>query len=167
METKPFSPPINEQQNGASAIVVPDQRWARCDIKSISLLPNILAFQAAAEAGAFEAIFSRDGVLLEGSRSSMLFVKNGKLIFPPLTNYVLGSITRNVVLDLAIAESIPTTIEPFYERDLFTCDEIIMASTTSEVTPITMVNAKPIGTGKPGQIVRKLQQAFWKASQSA
>jgi D-alanine transaminase len=167
MEAKPFSSPVNEQQNGASAIVVPDQRWARCDIKSISLLPNTLAFQTAAEAGAFEAIFSRDGVLLEGSRSSILFVRNGALIFPPLTNYVLGSITRNVVLELAVAQSIPTASESFYEKDLFGCEEVIMAGTTAEVTPITTVNGNPIGNGKPGPMARKLQEAFWKASQSS
>lgn len=166
MEAKPFSSPVKDQENGASAIVVPDQRWARCDIKSISLLPNILAYQAAAEAGAFEAILSRDGVLLEGSRSSILFVKNGRLIFPPLTNYVLGSITRNVVLELSGAESIPAAIESVYEKDLFGCDEVIMASTTAEVTPILRVNGKTIGSGKPGPIARRLQEAFWKASQS-
>src|SRR3989442_13256735 len=117
-EAKAFSSPIQAQQEGVAAILVPDQRWARCDIKAIALLPNILANQLAFERNAFEAIFSRAGVLQEGSHSSILLVKDDLLIFPPLTNYVLPSVTRSVVLSLAASESIETAIQPCVEAEL-------------------------------------------------
>jgi D-alanine transaminase len=162
LETTPYASPKDLQQNGASAIIVADQRWARCNIKTISLLPNVLANQQAVEAGAHEAIFRRDGVLHEGSHSSILFVKNNVLIAPPLTAFVLPSVTRNVVFSLAHEESIRTTTEPCLERDLYQFHEILMLGTGSEIVPITAVNGRKIGNGLPGPITRKLQAAFQK-----
>src|SRR5206468_3682682 len=88
LEATPFSSPTDLQEKGVAAIIVADQRWGRCDIKTIGLLPNVLANQQAIEAGAQEAIFRRDGVLHEGTHSSILFVKNNVLIAPPLTSFV-------------------------------------------------------------------------------
>lgn len=166
LEAKPFSPPTAAQQTGVTAIIVPDQRWARCDIKTVGLLANTLASQRAHETGAFEAIFSRDGVLLEGSHSSILFVKDNVLIFPPLTNYVLGSITRSVLLSLATAEAIPTAIQSCHENQTHEFQEIIMAGTGVEVVPVMAVNGKKIGGGVPGAITKKLQHAFRKLTQT-
>jgi D-alanine transaminase len=166
LEVKSFTPQTSGQRTGMTAIIMPDQRWERCDIKSVSLLANTLAFQRAQECGAFEAIFSRNGVLLEGSHSSMLFVKDDVLIFPPLTNHVLASVTRSVVYSLAVAELIPTAIRPCYEHQLPQFQEILMASTTVEIIPIISVNGKKIGGGAPGAIAKKLISAFRKLNQA-
>jgi D-alanine transaminase len=160
LETTSFSSPIELQEKGVAAIIVPDQRWGRCDIKTICLLANTLASQQAAEAGAYEAIFRRDGVLQEGTHSSILFVKDNYLIAPPLTDFILPSVTRNVVLSLAHEESIRTTIEPCLERELWAFQELLMLGTGSEIIPITTVNGRKIGNGVPGPITRKLQRAF-------
>ena len=159
-EAKPFTPPIEKREKGVSAIIVPDQRWGRCDIKTINLLPNTMASQQAFEAEAFEAIFSRDGFLLEGSHSSIFFVKDNVLVCPPLTNLVLPGVTRDVVLSLASAESISVHIRPCHENEVAGFQEVLMLGTTSEIVPITKVNGIPIGGCIPGSVTRKLQSAF-------
>jgi D-alanine transaminase len=155
-----FSPPIEQQKNGASAILIPDQRWSRCNVKTISLLPNTLACQQAHEAGAFEAILSRDGLLQEGSHSSILFVERDLLVCPPLTNRVLPSITRNVVVELALAESIKVETRPCRETEVFKFDEVILLSTSAEIVPITSVNGQKLRHGYVGPVTRQLQKAF-------
>ena len=160
VQAKAFLPPRELQQNGATAILAPDQRWSRCDIKTICLLPNTLARQRAREAGAFEAIFSRDGLLQEGSHSSILFVEKDILICPPLTNRILPSVTRNVVVELALAESVEVETRPCREGELFKFDEIMMLGTRVEIIPITAVNDQRIGEGSVGPVTRRLQSAF-------
>lgn len=160
LEATPFSSPTDLQEKGVSAIIVADQRWARCDIKSTALLAHTLATQQAAESGAHEAIFRRDGVLQEGSYSSILFVKDDFLIAPPLTTFILPSVTRNVVLSLAHDESIRTLIQPCLEREVWGFQEILMVGSGSEIIPITSVNGRGIGNGTPGPITRRLQRAF-------
>ena len=155
-----FAPPAEQQQNGVTAILVPDQRWSRCDIKTIGLLPNTLARQQAQEAGAFEAIFSRDGLLQEGSHSSILFVKENALVCPPLTCRILPSVTRSVVIDIALGESIKVETRPCREAELFNFDEIMMLSTAVEIVPITAVSGRKIQRGSGGPITRRLQRAF-------
>jgi D-alanine transaminase len=162
LEATPFSSPTDLQEKGVAAIIVPDQRWGRCDIKTTCLLANTLANQQAVEAGAHEAIFRRDGVLQEGTHSSILFVKDNYLIAPPLTVFMLPSVTRNVVLSLAHEESIRTTIQPCLESELGGFQEIIMLGTGSEIVPITTVNGRKIGNGFSGPITRRLQSAFRK-----
>lgn len=160
VEATPFSSPNDLQEKGVAAIIVADQRWSRCDIKTTCLLANTLASQQAAEAGAYEAIFRRDGVLHEGTHSSILFVKDNILIAPPLTSFVLPSVTRSVVFSLAHDESIRTTIQPCLESELWGFQEMLMLGTGSEIIPITTVNGRKIGTGIPGPITRRLQSAF-------
>ena len=160
VEARPLLAPENERRNGVAAILVSDQRWSRCDIKSINLLPNILAQQRAREAGAYEAIFTRDGLLQEGSHSSILFVKDGVLVAPPLTNRILPSVTRKVVMELAAEVSIKAELRPCRESELFDFDEILMVGTASEAIPITSVNGKNIRGGYVGPVARKLQKAF-------
>jgi D-alanine transaminase len=162
LEAKSFVPNAAAQRDGGAVVVVPDQRWARCDLKTTNLLPNILAFQTAREAGALEALFSRDGVLMEGSRSSMLFVKNGTVFAPPLNNYILGGITRELVLELAAAEKIPVALQPTFERELPELEEMMIIGTTTEITPVISVNGRPVGDGKPGPVTRRLQAALRK-----
>jgi D-alanine transaminase len=165
LEAKPFSPKNTAQQDGVSVIILPDQRWTRCDLKTTCLLPNILAFQAAREAGAAEAVLSRDGVLLEGTRSSMLFVKGGAILVPPLNNYILGSITRQIALELAAQEQIPVAIESCFEANASQLDELMMVGTTSEIIPVTRIGSRFVGTGTPGPITRRLQAAFRKLTE--
>jgi D-alanine transaminase len=162
LEAIPFTSPTELQEKGVGAIIVPDQRWGRCDIKTVCLLANTLASHQAAEAGAHEAIFRRDGVLQEGTHSSILFVKDNYLIAPPLTVFMLSSVTRNVVLSLAHEESIRTIIQPCLESELWGFQELLMLGTGSEIIPITTVNGRKIGNGIPGPITRILQGAFRK-----
>jgi D-alanine transaminase len=160
VEAKPFSPPVSEPESGARAILEPDQRWARCDLKTTGLLANTLAHQKAFEAGAFEAIFCRDGMLMEGTHSSVLFVREGTLLAPPLTNYILPSITRQTVLELAVDEGIPVLVRPCLQEELTRFQEALIVGTTVEVTPIIQVDGCQIGVGQPGPITQKLQGAF-------
>ena len=120
----------------------------------------MLAQQRAREAAAYEAIFTRDGLVQEGSHSSILFVKEGVLIAPPLTNRILPGITRKVVMELAAGESIKAELRACRESELFDFDEILMVGTASEVIPITSVNGKRIRGGYVGPVTRKLQKAF-------
>lgn len=166
LEVKPCPDFTLTHQTGMPAIIVPDQRWARCDIKSVALLPNILASQRAHEAGAFEAIFSRNGILTEGSHSGILFVKHGLLLFPPLTTHILASITRSVVHSLAVAASIPTAIQSCHECQLEEFEEILMIGTSVEIVPIITVDGRKVGEGIPGSLSRKLQGAFRRHTQT-
>jgi D-alanine transaminase len=160
MEAKTYSPPNDLRRDGAMAIIVPDDRWARCDIKTVNLLANTLAHQRAWEAGAFEAIFSHDGVLVEGTHSSILFARDGVLLFPPQTNRVLPSVTRNVVASLAAKESIATETRTCFEREAGEFQEILMLGTMVEIVPIVVLNGQKVGEGVPGPLARRLQDAF-------
>ena len=160
VEAKLFSPTSELRQTGAGAIIVPDQRWGRCDIKNMGLAANVLASQQAHEAGAFEAIFSRDGFLLEGSHSSILFVKEETLICPPLSRLLLPSVTRVAVLEAAQSQAIQVATRPCPETELLQFDEVLMLGTSAEIVPIIAVNGSRIGAGTPGPITRRLQTAF-------
>lgn len=157
---KAFPKPAAGLEKGVSAIMVPDTRWGRCDIKSISLLPNVLANQAAHEADAFEALFVRDGVLMEGSHSNLLGVVDGTIVTYPECNYILGGITRRFVLGLARDLDIPVHEAPLWVDKLDRIDELFLSGTTTEIMPITRVDGTTVGDGRPGPITRRLQQAY-------
>lgn len=167
-ETKPtlyiaaskFFPKKEELAAGINAILVPDQRWARCDIKTISLLANVLAHQKAVESDAAEAIFVRDAVALEGTHSNLFGVFDGTVITAPKSNYILPGITRAVALDLCQKLDIPFREEPIFEDHLFEADELMIIGTTVEITPVVRINGTPIDNNTPGPITRRLQQAF-------
>jgi D-alanine transaminase len=159
-QARGYESPRQLQENGATAMLAPDQRWSRCDIKAIGLLANVLAHQRAREAGAFEAILCRDGLMQEGSHSSILFVKKDTLICPPLTHRILPSITRSVVIELAAAESIEVEIRSCREGELLGFDEVLMLGTGTEIVPITAINDQKIRHGYVGPITRRLQSAF-------
>lgn len=147
-------------EEGVAAITVPDSRWSRCDIKSISLLPNVLANQAAHAADAFEALFVKDGIVIEGSHSNLFGVIEGQLLTFPKCNYILAGITRALVLDLARDLAIPTNETGILWEQLYDADELFLSGTTTEVMPITTVDGRAIGGGKVGPITRKLQAAY-------
>ena len=147
-------------EDGVAAITVPDSRWSRCDIKSISLLPNVLANQAAHAAGAFEALFVKDGVVIEGSHSNLFGVLDGTLVTFPKCNYILAGITRALVLELARELEIPVSETGILWERLGDVEELFLSGTTTEVMPVTTVDGRPIGDGKVGPVTRRLQQAY-------
>jgi D-alanine transaminase len=155
-----FVPPDDLRARGASAITTPDVRWLRCDIKTIQLLPNVMAKQAAAEHGATEAIMIRDGVVTEGSHANVFGVLDGEIRTHPLGNLILPGITRAIVLELANALSIPVREDALAEPDIARLDECFLAGTTTDVMPIVRVNDRPIGRGTPGPIATRLFTEF-------
>ncbi|MGH7505876.1 MAG: D-amino acid aminotransferase [Longimicrobiales bacterium] len=159
--TKPFAQhPTAYFEEGVAAITVPDMRWSRCDIKSVSLLPNILANQQAKDAGAFEALFVRDGVVIEGSHSNLCAVIDGVLVTYPECNYVLGGITRRIVLEIARELDIPVREGAILLEHLEVAQELFLSGTTTEIMPVTVVDGRPVGAGEPGPITRRLLQAY-------
>jgi D-alanine transaminase len=148
-------------KSGIKAITQEDIRWLRCDIKSVSLLPNTMLFNQAVEKGAGEGILIRNGKVTEATHSSVLGVKNGKVITHPVSNLVLPGITRKVVLEICAENSIPVEERAILENELFELDEIIIAGTGSEITPVIQVNDISIGNKKPGEITRLIQKKFF------
>jgi D-alanine transaminase len=158
---KPFrNHPPEYFADGVAAITVADTRWSRCDIKAIALLPNVLANQTAHEAGAFEALFVRDGVLIEGSHSNLFGVVDGVLMTYPSTNYILTGITRNLVLELARELDIPAVEGPIYQEQRPRISELFLSGTTTEIMPVTRLDGGNVGTGMRGEITEQLQRAF-------
>lgn len=158
---KPFkNHPEKYWTDGVRAVTVPDTRWSRCDIKSISLLPNVLANQAAKDAGAFEAVFVRDGVLIEGSHSNLWGVVDGVAMTYERCGYILAGITRNVLLERAHEAGVEVREAPLRQADLPRIQELFLSGTTTEVMPVVTLDDQSIGNGKPGPVTRKLQEAY-------
>lgn len=154
---KPCGP---EATTGVRVITVPDIRWSRCDIKSIALLGNVLAAHQACLKGAFEAIQVRDGRLTEGTRTNVFGVRSGRVITHVRSGSILGGITRDVILKLCRRLGVPVSESGIRENRLFQLDELFLAGTTVEVMPVVCVNGRELGTGRPGPVTRRLQQAF-------
>lgn len=151
---------------GAKAITVPDLRWGRCDIKSVNLLPNIMARQQAANAGAIEAIMVREGIALEGAASNLFAVINGELLTAPLGPHILGGVTRNRLVDMVREQRlIPLLESPIPFDRLFDATEVFMTSSTRDLLPITRINEHVVGTGEVGPIWTELTKAFTKLKQ--
>lgn len=148
--------PQHTPGEGARAITVPDQRWARCDIKTVGLIPNCMASQAAHEAAAAEAIFVRDGIALEGTHTNLFAVFRGVVRTAPLTNYILPGVTREVVLEMCADVGYEVDEAPIPIDDLYRADEIFIAGTTTEVTPVTDLDGHVVGAGRPGEISLRL-----------
>ncbi|MEK3887637.1 D-amino-acid transaminase [Bacillus sp. FSL K6-3431] len=155
--TKVVERPESALQDGVGAIVADDIRWLRCDIKSLNLLPNLLAKQHATEQGCYESILHRDGTVTEGSASNAYIVKNGTVKTHPATNLILNGITRQVIASLCKDNNIPFLEEAFSVDELFAADEVFVSSTTSEVMPVIRIDGEVVGNGQPGMLTRKLQ----------
>lgn len=154
-------PDISEARAaGVSAITVPDQRWHRCNIKTLQLLPNVLAKQAARTAGAYDAIFVRDGVVTEGSHTNIFAVVRGELRTHPLGPHVLPGVTRSVVCDLASTLGIAMHDRAISAEELMDADELFFTGTTTDILPIVRVDGRPIGCGHPGSCTRRLYDAY-------
>jgi D-alanine transaminase len=144
-----------------SCIILPDERWMNCHIKTINLLPNLLARQQAAEAGAIEAILYRPGGLVtEGSRSNLFAVIGEKVMTHPQTNLILPGITRKIVLDILNSSNIPFAEEAFTKQELQEASEVWITSTTMEVMPIESVDGKKLGPPVPGPLCLQVMKAF-------
>lgn len=153
-------PPAERWNRGFTAATVPDRRWGRVDIKSICLLPNVMGFQDAIEAGADDAILVRDGVALEGAHQNFWGVFGGTVVTHPTTNHILPGITRGIVLELARENGIPVEERPIMVEDLDHADELFFTGTTAEVRPCVEVDGRPVGEGSVGPVTRSLSAAF-------
>ena len=155
------TPPAELLQSGISCITVADNRWLRCDIKAIALLPNVLLRQAAVEAGCAEAILIRDDAFLtEGAASNIFVVKNGKLLAPPKDNLMLPGITYDVILELAAANGIPCEVRRISKAEVLGADELLLPSSPREVLAVTTLDGKPVGNGKPGAMFARLHPLY-------
>lgn len=156
-----LTPPAALLASGVGAISAPDNRWLRCDIKAISLLPNVLLRQMAIDAGCAETILIRDDdFMTEGAASNIFLVKNGVLLAPPKDNLMLPGITYDVLLEIAAANSIPHEVRKIAKGEIFTADELLLTSSTKEVLAITALDNKPVGDGKPGVMFAKLHKHY-------
>ena len=146
---------------GVKAVTAPDLRWANCFIKSLNLLPNVLAKETAKVSGAVEAIFVRDGgIISEGSSSNVFAVINGRLVTPPTDGHVLEGITRHLCFNLGDLSGHPVQEEVLTLGDLRLADEIFITSTTLEILPVVELDRKPVGRGVPGSVTLGLYENF-------
>jgi D-alanine transaminase len=165
MFSAPLVAPTPEQRmSGVKAVTAPDIRWLRCDLKSVSLLPNVLTRQLSSDVGATETIMVRDGFLTEGSASNVFIVKNDVILAPPKDNLILPGITYDVVLELAARYEAPYELRPISEAELRCADEIWVTSSSKEVLAVTTLDDKPVGkgdgAGRPGPVARRMQAWF-------
>ena len=150
-------------ERGAEAVSAHDNRWQRCDIKSISLIGNVLLRQLSADASAAETILFRDGCLTEASASNVFVVRGGVIQGPPKSNLILPGITYDVVLELAQSAQLPVELRSLTEAETRAADEIWVTSSSKEVLAIVRLDGKPVGDGRPGPLFRRmhaLYQAF-------
>lgn len=151
--------PAETREKGVSVITTEEIRWAKCAIKSIALLPNVLANQKAVEAGVFEAIFvTSEGVVHDGTRSNIFMVKNERVYTPPKTDKILHGITRDIVLQCAQDTGCETFEDTVRLKDLFRANEVFLTGTTIEVLGIVAVNGKMIGAGVVGPVTERLNE---------
>jgi D-alanine transaminase len=161
MMSNPLIVSTREQyEYGIAAISTRDIRWDRCDIKAISLLPNVLMRQMAVDAGAVETVMFRDGILTEGAASNILAVEAGVILAPPKDRHMLPGITYDLILELAEANAIPVEIGYFDEARIRAADELWITSSTKEVLAIVTLDGQPIGNGQPGPMFRRMYQLY-------
>ncbi len=160
--SNPLSPPpASLLTTGISAITAEDNRWLRCDIKAISLLPNVLLRQMAIDAGCAETLLIRDHAFLtEGAASNIFVVKQGVLLAPPKDHLMLPGITYDVMLEIARANDIPFEVRKISVAEVFDADELLLTSSTREVLAITKLDGKPVGTASPGTMFQRMHALY-------
>lgn len=154
---EPLTPPA---PRGFRAVVLPDIRWRRCDIKTIALLPNVLLRQQALDAGADEAILVREEAVTEGAASNVLLVRDGVVVTPVQSTDLLPGVTRDLVLELAAAEGLAWESRRVGIAELAAAEEIWLTSSTKEVVPVVELDGQPVGAGRPGPVYRQVRTAF-------
>lgn len=157
MTVTPFVPRPELAERGVAVITQPDLRWHRCDIKSVNLLANVLAGQRASEAGAFEAILLRDGVVTEATRSNVFAVVDGVLRTHPTGPEILAGVTREVVLELATRASVPVSQDAVTAAELAGAAEVFLTGTTTDVMPVVAIDGRRVGDGQPGPVSQQLR----------
>jgi D-alanine transaminase len=161
MMSNPLPLPTREQvDNGVAVVTADDNRWHRCDLKTISLLGNVLMRQLATEQGAAETVMFRDGFLTEASASNVLVVIGGTIVVPPKDNHILPGITYDAAIEFAREAGMPLEIRPVSKAETLAADEMWLSSSTKEVLAITTVDGKPFAGGKPGPAFRKMWAYF-------
>ena len=154
------NPPRELVERGAQAVSAKDNRWQRCDIKSISLIGNVLLRQLSADADATETILFRDAMLTEASACNVFVVRRGVIQGPPKSNLILPGITYDVVLELAQSAQLPLEIRNVTEAETRAADEIWVTSSSKEVLAVVTLDGKPVGDGKPGPVFRRMYQLY-------
>ena len=154
------TPPQELVDRGAAALSAVDERWRRCDIKSISLIGNCLLRQVSADAGAAETILFRDGRLTEASASNVFVVKGGVILSPPKSNLILPGITYDVIAEIAQAAGLPLEYRDLGEAEVRGADEIWVTSSSKEVLAIVTLDGKPVADGKPGPVFRRVHALY-------
>jgi len=161
MMCQPLVTPSRDQvENGVACVTAPDFRWEKCHIKSTSLLGNVLARQISVEAGAVETILLRDGHVTEASASNVFVVKDGKVAAPPRDNLILMGITYDLLMRLAKDGALDLEVRRISEAELRSADEIWLSSSSKEVLAVTKLDGKPVGTGKPGPLFRRIHALY-------
>jgi len=161
MMSNPLATPSPEQvEKGVAVVTAEDNRWRRCDLKTTSLVGNVLMRQLAADAGAIETVMFRDGNLTEASASNALVVIGGTIVAPPKDNLILPGITYGAVYDFALEAGLPFTIRPVPKAEALAADEMWLTSSTKEVLAVTLVDGKPFGGGVPGPVFRRMHALF-------
>ncbi|PAV30857.1 D-amino-acid transaminase [Virgibacillus profundi] len=148
------------ENQGANAVLTEDIRWLRCDIKTLNLLPNVMAKQKAVENNAVEAILHRGDTVTEASASNVFIVKDGELYTHPANNFILNGITRRKIIQLCDELNIKVNEETFTVNELLSADEVFVTATKSDIIPILKIDDQTIGTGSPGDITKKVLQEF-------
>jgi D-alanine transaminase len=169
--SNPMKPPAAEQRHhGVACVTARDFRWERGDIKSVSLLGNVLARQMSADRGATETIMFRDGWLTEASGSNVWVVHEGAVLGAPRSEHVLEGIRYELLRELCEEEGIAYNLRPIAEDDVRTADELMLTSASKEVLPVTQLDEHPVGhgalRGKPGPIYARLYEAYQRAKRS-
>ncbi len=152
--------PVKLMEEGVDTLIIEDKRWLHCDIKSLNLLGNVLAHQEALDAGCYEAILHRDGIITEGSHTNVSIVSNGTVYTHPANNLILNGISRRVMLKACESQSIPFKEQAFTVEQLMKADEVFITSTTLEITPVRRINGQPAGVEGQYTVIRQLQEAF-------
>lgn len=157
---RPYERPLEKMETGITVAVVPDTRWLHCDIKSLSLMGNVLSLDEARQKGFDDAVLVRDGKVTEASAANFWVVKDGTIYTHPDGNLILPGITKKKILELARELEIPVKEEAVYEEELFEADECFVSGSLTEIVPVVKVNDHIVGTGKPGKITKQLLKAY-------
>lgn len=152
--------PAELVESGVVVVSAVDNRWLRCDIKGISLLPNVLLRQLSVDAGAAETLLLRDGFLTEGTASNIFVVKDGVLLAPPKDHLMLPGVTYDVMLELAAGSNFKFEVRRISEAEVRTAQELWMTSSAKEVLAITRLDGQPVGNGLPGPLFRQMYRLY-------
>jgi D-alanine transaminase len=156
----PLSQLTEKLEKGVAAVTAPDTRWARCDIKSTALLANVLLKHKAVEAGAHETVMLKDGLLTEGTSSTVHVVIGGEIRTPPRSPQLLPGTTQDVVTELAAQAGIPARFTPVTEAQLRAADEVFIGAATIGPVAVTRLDGRPVGAGTPGPVWRRIRAGF-------